>query len=301
MLGHREVLEDDPDARVAVGGAPQGLELTLDLALDDQPCARVLDSPERLQDLGQRLALAEKAGRIEEDDSRRLLRCAPRSAVAPLAGRVSQQLGVDSPTDPRALDPELRVAFLLAGGHRVDDVERSTRGLDVHIGEVLPDEAARGPDPRRAERLDRLETVVLVEEGELELVLAPPGDDLRRRDPVLGGVRDIRLVPDPGVVDERRADVAGAGRPREHERLVPERVERRAKLARDDPLPAVEPVGADPDPHRREGRWRRRQAGSATRVVAFSKTSSPSSTPTRTRSPSENSPSSSRSARLSTS
>ena len=38
-------------------------------------------------------------------------------------------------------------------------------------------------DPGRAQRLDPLEAVVLIEEGEVELVLRAPSDDLVRRDP----------------------------------------------------------------------------------------------------------------------
>jgi hypothetical protein len=119
--------------------------------------------------------------------------------------------------------------------------------------ELLPYEAANGSHTPLPQGLDGLELVVLVEERELELVLAPPRDELVARDPVIGRLGYARLVPDARAIDERGSDVAGAGRAGEHTRLVSERVECRAQVPRDDPLPAVEPICADPDPQAGQG------------------------------------------------
>ena len=113
------------------------------------------------------------------------------SAPGRCGSRVGEQLRVDSPANARALDPELGVALALAGGQRVDHVERPLRGLDVaRRDELLPDEAADGR-ARRSSRsaVDRLEPVVLVEQRQVELVVLPPGDQLRGRDPVVARPR----------------------------------------------------------------------------------------------------------------
>ena len=247
MLVGRQVLEDDLDPAVARDAALEQAALALDLALDQQARAVAANAAKRAQHLGHGLALAEEAGGIEEAQALRIGLLRPREA---------QQLGVDAPVHARALDPHLRVALLLAGGQRVDDVEGALRGLDVAARELLPDEAPDGAHAgrRAAPRSPRSRSSGRRARGRARS-RGPRRPARRSGSGTREASADPRLVPDPGAVDERGPDVAGPGRPREHERLVAERVERRAQLARDHALPAVEPVGADPDSHRREGRW----------------------------------------------
>ena len=58
-----------------------------------------------------------------------------------------------------------------------------------------------------------------------------------------------RLVPDVVAVERPGPRAALLLRPREHEGLVAELVERRAQLAADHGLAAVEPLADDPDAH----------------------------------------------------
>ena len=129
-------------------------------------------------------------------------------------------------------------------------MKASPRRLDVLGAEVLPDEPPVGADAGLAERRDLLELVVLVEERGVQGVVAPPGQHLLARDLIARGDGHALLVPDARVVDERRLDVRVARGAGEDERLVAEGLERRAELAADDALPAVEPVRGDADSHR---------------------------------------------------
>ena len=174
VLVGRQVVEHHLDPRVARGAALEHVELALDLALDHQPRVGVVEAPKRLQHLGDRLALAQEARGIEDSVQR-----AP-SARGPVRVAYCRSSGW-IPQRTRGLSiPMRRVALLLAGGQRVDDLERALGRLDVLGRELLPDEAARGRDAGVAQRRDRLELVVLVEQRQVELVLASPGDQLLR-------------------------------------------------------------------------------------------------------------------------
>ena len=162
---------------------------------------------------------------------------------------LADQLGVDAVGHARRLEAEHAVALDLARGHRIHGGEGRARRFDMLRAEVLPDEPPVGADPRLAKRRDLLELVVLVEERRVQGVVAAPGQHLLSRDVIARGDGHALLVPDARVVDERRLDVRVACGAGEDEGLVPEGLERRAELAADHALPAVEPVGGDADPH----------------------------------------------------
>ena len=124
--------------------------------------------------------------------------------------------------------------------------------MHVLVAEVLPDEAPDRPHALLAQMVDLVELVVLVAEHDLDRVRPDPVLVLAQRHVVLARLGDPGLIPD-GV------DLAGRGRgrllrprpragPGEDEGLVPELLERRADLARDDRLPRGDPLGDDADP-----------------------------------------------------
>ena len=141
VLGGRQVLELDLDPRVAAGRLLELAALAVDLAADQQAQVLAAGAGERLDDLGERLALAHEAARDVEADVRSALvarRCG--SATASSSGwhpQVSSGLSI----------PSSRVALLLGAGERVDDVVGLLRRLGVLGGEVLPDEAPDRPHP----------------------------------------------------------------------------------------------------------------------------------------------------------
>src|SRR4051794_14303969 len=132
---------------------------------------------------------------------------------------VNQELRMNPPMDARAFDPHPRIAILLRRGHRIDDVEGLLRSLCVLFRELLPYEAPDRFHSRVSQPRDLVELVVLVEEGRVEGVVAGPRLELGGGNLVRRGLGHPGLVPDVGAVDERRADVAAAGWPGEHERL----------------------------------------------------------------------------------
>ena len=187
---------------------------------------------ERLDDLGEGLALAHEAARDVEPGL-------VGGALDPLGDR--QELGMAAPGEQGAVDPERRVAVLLGLGERVDRVVGLLRGLGVLGGEALPDEAADRPHAVAAQAGDLLELVVLVGEHDIERVRRHPGLVLGRRDVGLAALGHPRLVPDrvgdPLLLSARALALLG-----EHEGLVPELVERRTDLPGDHGLAARKPL-----------------------------------------------------------
>ena len=159
------------------------------------------------------------------------------------------------PQRTRGLSIPIRVALLLAGGQRVDDVERSLSPARRARAGTAPRRSARrcAPRFRAAPGSPRSRSSGRRRRARARSRAPHPtsscGGDL-----VADASVTPRLIPDAGVVDESGADVLAAGRPGEDEGLVTEVVERRAKLAGDHALSAIEPVGADPDPHRTQPR-----------------------------------------------
>ena len=203
-----------------------------------------------LQQLRHRLALAEEAGGIEE-----------RAGVADRTRCVASRSASSSgwmPQCTRGLSIPI-VAHSAPARRRSASRRRRGRASRARRRSRENCSQTNRPTVRTpvvAQRLDRLEAVVLVEEREVELVLAAPARPARRPGSGIAEASVTRgwsQTPVRSTNDGRM--FVGPGRPGEHERLVTERVERGAQLARDDALPAVEPVGADPDSHRREGRW----------------------------------------------
>lgn len=166
--------------------------------------------------------------------------------------RHRHQLRGTAPADPGGFDAHRLVALALAGREAVDPVEGAAGGLDVLVGEVLPDEAADRADAGIAEPGDLVELVVLIEQDQVDSGRLGPGEVLVAGDQVVAGGGHPLLRPDAFGVDPAGLDVRLPRRPGQDVGLVPEPVEGRPDLAGDDGLPAVEPVGDDPDPHRLE-------------------------------------------------
>ena len=209
---------------------------------------------ERLDDLGERLALAhERAGHVEPDlilslgEPRR-----PRRRSGGAVGCVFEQLRVAAPGQQRALDPEAPVALLLGARERVDHVVGAPRRRRVGGREALPDEAPDRPHAARPQRRDLVELVVLVAEHGVERVLRGPAQVLVAGDVGLGPLGHPRLLPDR-VGDPLLIRARALARLRQDEGLVAELVERRADVAGDHRLAAREPLAYQSHSHGGEG------------------------------------------------
>ena len=157
---------------------------------------------------------------------------------------------MDAPADRRGLvDPHRRVALALAGRQRVDRLQRPLRA-PTRSPEIQPHRvrsAPRSGDPgcRAAPSIDS-NSQFWVEQRQLELVRRAPSTPPAPRPP--SGYAEASVTPGWSQTPLRSTndgwDVRRPRRPGEDEGLVPELVERRAHLAGDHALPAVEPVGA---------------------------------------------------------
>ena len=152
------------------------------------------------------------------------------------------QLRVAAPRHVGRLKAHLAVALLLGACHREDDVVGTARALDMLGGEVLPHEAADDLHASLSQLGELREAVVLVAEDRLDALALDPLGVVGERDVVLRRLGHARLVPD--VVARQRAGLRAALllRAGEDERLVAQRVERRARLAAHHGLAAVEPL-----------------------------------------------------------
>ncbi len=247
------VAETQLDPLVAAHLAAEPVEpVALDLRLDEQPQVRVLRSHEGLDHRFQRFAMADEAAREDEVDDRAVLALG-RGRVTRV-GRVgvwreAEQLGMDAPRHARRLQAHVRVAHLLGLGHRVDRVVGLAGAGKVLGGEVLPDEAPDDADAAGAQGCELGELVVLVAEQDVDRVVGDPRLVLGERHLELRGLGDAFLVPDPRPLQRPRSRPLLTPRPGEHERLMPELVDRRAHVAANDRLTAVEPLRHDPHPH----------------------------------------------------
>ena len=99
-------------ALVTAGGLLELARLAVDLAADQQPQVVALRARERLDDLGERLALAHEAAGHDEANE------VVGGAVDVGLRRQRDELRVTAPGEQRALDPEAAVALLLGAGER---------------------------------------------------------------------------------------------------------------------------------------------------------------------------------------
>ena len=150
---------------------------------------------------------------------------------------------MQSPAHVRALDPELRVALLLAAGQRVEDVVGALRRLGLVGAEHLPDEPADRLDSGLPDPRDLVVLVAVVPVDGLDPVVGDPALVLAEWNLPVGGLGDAGLIPDAGPIDVGRHRPLVAGRTGEDECLMALGVERIAEVAGDERLAAVEPLG----------------------------------------------------------